>query len=458
LKRLADAERDGDNIYAVIRGIGGSSDGKGKGITAPNPVGQVLAVQRAWHDAGPDPATATLVEAHGTSTRVGDVTEVESLSKVFASAERGRIALGSAKSNIGHLKAGAGAAGLLKTVMALHDKVLPPTLNSEKPNPNINFAALPFRLNHEAREWERPSGFPRRAGVSAYGFGGTNFHVVLEEYVPGMLKAEERKQFAGATTDDRRPTTSASTSTAPSSVVSGPSSAAKPPIRGILALGTDTPVALKDALDAAFRKVEGGWTPPIAAPEPATLRAPERLVIDFGTHDELLAALPGTAIFHFAGHGVFTRQMADQPGTYTGTGALAFYDQSVDAEQLGINLRGQSVRLAVLGGCETGRRDGVNVWSGVAPALVKQQIPAVIANQLPIKDACAIAFSKQLYGALAGGLPIEQALAAGRVAAYNADKEGRDWGVPVLYMRDADGVLFAATGAGAQAAAAAHAV
>ncbi len=176
------------------------------------------------------------------------------------------------------------------------------------------------------------------------------------------------------------------------------------------------------------------------------------------TLDELLAALPGTAIFHFAGHGVFTRQMADQPGTYTGTGALAFYDQSVDAEQLGINLRGQGVRLAVLGGCETGRRDGVNVWSGVAPALVKQQLPAVIANQLPIKDACAIAFSKQLYGALAGGLPIEQALAAGRVAAYNADKEGRDWGVPVLYMRDADGVLFAATGAGAQAAAEAHAV
>ena len=114
LKRLADAERDGDRIYAVIRGVGASSDGKGKGITAPNPIGQKLAVQRAWQDAGLDPATARMVEAHGTSTKVGDVVEVESLAECFASAGRGAIALGSVKSNVGHLKAGAGAAGLLE--------------------------------------------------------------------------------------------------------------------------------------------------------------------------------------------------------------------------------------------------------------------------------------------------------------------------------------------------------
>ncbi|WP_423225512.1 polyketide synthase [Candidatus Amarolinea aalborgensis] len=107
LKRLSDAERDGDKIYAVIRGVGGSSDGKGKGITAPNPIGQRLATQRAWENAGLDPASATLDEAHGTSTKVGDVVEVESLATIFGNAPVGSIAIGSAKSNIGHLKAGA---------------------------------------------------------------------------------------------------------------------------------------------------------------------------------------------------------------------------------------------------------------------------------------------------------------------------------------------------------------
>ena len=200
LKRLSDAERDGDNIYAVIRGIGGSSDGKGKGITAPNPIGQVLATTRAWENAGLDPASATLVEAHGTSTRVGDVVELESLTKVFGGAPRQSIGLGSAKGNIGHLKAGAGAAGLLKTVMALHHKTLPPTLNAERPNPNADFANSPFHLIHEARPWTSPNGNPRRAGVSAYGFGGTNFHLVLEEYVPGMLQ-KESQLYAGVDLD-----------------------------------------------------------------------------------------------------------------------------------------------------------------------------------------------------------------------------------------------------------------
>jgi len=160
------------------------------------------------------------------------------------------------------------------------------------------------------------------------------------------------------------------------------------------------------------------------------------------TLDEVQSAIAGAAIFHFAGHAMFSREMTDLPGTYSGVGSLALYDQAVNAEQLGINLRGNGVRLAVLGGCETGRRDGVNVWSGIAPALIKQQIPAVIANQLQIDDECAIAFSKQLYASLVGGLPIERAVAAGRIAAYNANPTGPDWGVAVLYLRDADGVLF----------------
>jgi len=157
---------------------------------------------------------------------------------------------------------------------------------------------------------------------------------------------------------------------------------------------------------------------------------------------KLQALLPGAGVFHFAGHGDFVRQMGARPGSYTGTGFLAFGDERVGAEQMGINLRGEGVRLAVLAGCHTGRRDGVSVWSGIAPALVKAQIPAVVANQYSILDTCALAFSRAFYQALAGGLPIERAVAAGRIAIYNTDKNARDWGVPVLYLRAGDGCLF----------------
>lgn len=161
------------------------------------------------------------------------------------------------------------------------------------------------------------------------------------------------------------------------------------------------------------------------------------------TLKELQPLLPGAGVFHFAGHGDFTREMGARAGTYTGVGSLAFEDERINAEQMGINLRGNGVRLAVLAGCHTGRRDGISVWSGIAPALVKAEIPAVVANQYAILDKCAIAFSHQFYQALAGGLPIERAVSAGRIAAYNTDKGGRDWGVPVLYLRAADGQLFA---------------
>ena len=155
LKRLSDAEKAGDHVYAVILGIGGSSDGKGKGITAPNPIGQKLAVGRAWENAGVDPASIGMLEAHGTSTRVGDATELGALDEIFAAhgVAPGSIALGSVKSNIGHLKAAAGAAGLFKAVMSLNDKVLPPSLHFKDPNPNVDWAATPFRVNTELREW-----------------------------------------------------------------------------------------------------------------------------------------------------------------------------------------------------------------------------------------------------------------------------------------------------------------
>jgi hypothetical protein len=170
------------------------------------------------------------------------------------------------------------------------------------------------------------------------------------------------------------------------------------------------------------------------------------IFLEEATLDELQSAVPGAGVFHFAGHGDFTRQMNQTPGTYTGIGSLALEDQRVGAEKIGMNLRGNGVRLAVLGGCETGRREGVSVWGGIAPALVRAEVPAVVANQFSILDKCAIAFSRQFYRALAGGLPVERAVSAGRIAAYNEDPEGRDWGVPVLYLRAADSRLFAGAG------------
>ena len=164
LKRLADAERDGDEIYAVVRGMAGSSDGKGKGITAPNPIGQKLAIERAWHNAGLSPAECSLVEGHGTSTSVGDYVELNSLGEAFAGAglATGSIALGSVKSNIGHLKAAAGAAGMLKTTLALHHKTLPPSLNFAAPEPERRLVVDAVRGQHRvARLGRRRRRHPR---------------------------------------------------------------------------------------------------------------------------------------------------------------------------------------------------------------------------------------------------------------------------------------------------------
>ena len=185
LKRLPDAVRDGDRIYATIRGIGSSSDGKFKSIYAPRPQGQAKALRRAYADAGYAASTVGLVEAHGTGTAAGDVAEFNGLKEVFGENHTGgqHIALGSVKSQIGHLKAAAGAAGLIKAALALHHKVLPPTLSVQTPNPKLGIGESPFYINSETRPWvQAADGSPRRASVSAFGFGGTNFHVAMEEH------------------------------------------------------------------------------------------------------------------------------------------------------------------------------------------------------------------------------------------------------------------------------------
>ncbi len=185
LKRLADAERDGDRIYTVIKGVGASSDGRAKGLTAPSAEGQVRAVGRAYAKAGVDPATVGYVEAHGTGTAVGDVVEVNSISRVFreAGVPAGSVAIGSVKSMIGHTKCAAGLAGLINASLALHHKILPPTIGVEAINPKTDLLDGPFRVSASVRPWIHDGdNRPRRAGVSAFGFGGTNFHAVLEAY------------------------------------------------------------------------------------------------------------------------------------------------------------------------------------------------------------------------------------------------------------------------------------
>jgi len=182
LKRVSDAERDGDRIYAVIKGIGGSSDGKGKGITAPNPRGQKYALSRAYESAGIDPGEVDLIEAHGTSTVVGDKVEVDSLSSFVGPGRRGGrgpMRIGSVKSNIGHLKSAAGAASLIKTSLAIHHGILPPSAGFESGRPDVAFDVIPLQVQTRPEKWDSQG--PRRAGVSAFGFGGTNFHVVLEQ-------------------------------------------------------------------------------------------------------------------------------------------------------------------------------------------------------------------------------------------------------------------------------------
>ena len=184
LKRLAEAERDGNHIYAVLKNIGIASDGRATHVLAPRLEGEELALRRAYERVGIDPLTVGLLEAHGTGTPVGDVVEVEALRGVFPprQTESPRCALGSVKSMISHTVPAAGVAGLIKAALALHHKVLPPTL-CENPNPKLQLEKSNFYINTETRPWIHGSSkTPRRAGVNAFGFGGINAHAILEEY------------------------------------------------------------------------------------------------------------------------------------------------------------------------------------------------------------------------------------------------------------------------------------
>lgn len=192
LKRRADAERDKDRIYALIKSVGIASDGRALGILVPRLEGQLLAMKRAYDASGISPETIALIEAHGTGTKVGDATEIKSMTRMFGDrkGDLPHYAIGSVKSMISHTIPAAGMAGLIKSVLALYHKVLPPTLCDE-PDPDFEFEKTPFYVNTETRPWIHGESKPRRAGVSAFGFGGVNTHAILEEY-----KTDDKAQKA----------------------------------------------------------------------------------------------------------------------------------------------------------------------------------------------------------------------------------------------------------------------
>ena len=186
LKTLNRALADGDRIHAVIRGIGMSSDGRGKSLWAPRKEGQVEAIRRAYAN-GVDPSLIQYIEAHGTSTQLGDATELQSLAEVLSPMlPPGRkIPIASVKGNIGHTCEAAGLAGLIKTVLAMHHGIIPPAAGFERPSPGIDLDHLPFIIPPKSLEWPAaPDGNPRRAAVDAFGIGGLNVHLVVDEFVP----------------------------------------------------------------------------------------------------------------------------------------------------------------------------------------------------------------------------------------------------------------------------------
>lgn len=184
LKRLPDAERDGDKIYALIRGIGAASDGLAKSIYAPHWQGQVDAMERAYRGTDLAPADITVMEMHGTGTPVGDPVEIHSLKTLYSPYQMAprTVAIGSVKAQVGHTRLAAGLVSTIKMALALHHKQIPATINVSRVNPRLGLAGSPFYVNTSLRPWVATPGQSRKAGINAFGFGGTNFHLLMEEY------------------------------------------------------------------------------------------------------------------------------------------------------------------------------------------------------------------------------------------------------------------------------------
>ncbi|KAJ6263864.1 Beta-ketoacyl synthase [Drechslerella dactyloides] len=197
LKKLGDAIRDGDNIIAVLKGSAVAQDGKTNGIMAPNPKAQELVARQALLQAKVEPATIEYIEAHATSTQLGDQTEVSAISAVYGANRAKPVTIGSIKPNIGHLEAGAGAVGFIKAVMAINKAQYPPQANLKKLNSKIDWAKSGTQVLQEAAKWLEPSGHPRRAAVCSYGYGGTVSHAVIEQSGFGMVSEKHVEPSTG---------------------------------------------------------------------------------------------------------------------------------------------------------------------------------------------------------------------------------------------------------------------
>ncbi|MEM9502337.1 MAG: type I polyketide synthase, partial [Cyanobacteria bacterium P01_E01_bin.43] len=201
LKRLSAAISDGDTLYAVIKGSAVNNDGAEKvSLTAPSVTGQAAVITAALEQAQVEPASLSYIEAHGTGTALGDPIEIAALTKALPN-HPGGCAIGSVKTNLGHLDAAAGIAGLIKTALALKHQQIPPSLHFQQPNPQIDFAHSPFTVQRQLSDWPR-NGTPRRAGISSFGMGGTNAHVILEEAPEGEWMSGLRRELSRTGVDE----------------------------------------------------------------------------------------------------------------------------------------------------------------------------------------------------------------------------------------------------------------
>ncbi|GEM29397.1 hypothetical protein NN3_04040 [Nocardia neocaledoniensis NBRC 108232] len=322
LKRLVDAERDGDHIYGVIKGTAVNSDGRSNGLLAPNPEAQADVLRRAYRDAGIAPSSVDYIEAHGTGTPIGDPIEAEALARVVG---RGREAdkpalLGSVKTNFGHLESGAGVPSLAKVLMSFQHNVIPPNINYAGPSPYIPFEQANLKVVDEPTEFPRYSGVAT-VGISGFGFGGTNAHVVLQEYVPGAAAVVDvtPEQVAAEEIEDEETTDVVAEATAITEAAAEPlpewDGERAEPLPVILAVSAYLPSRRKRAAADLADWLEGpGKDVPLADVARALAKRSHqrsRGVVLAKTHEEAVAGLRAIAEGK-PGAGVFT---ADSPAS-----------------------------------------------------------------------------------------------------------------------------------------------